>query len=145
LFDWWTDLSPEDSSLVKLLKRRQIISRTPQLILLHDEEQMYFKRMAFDVKVTLERPERWISEYDGKDARARSEYALKSEDNGSTTLSYHTRIEPKGFFTKAFSPFVKPFVRRVFAGEMKIFVRTLEGIIGKAILAAGRVCERVHP
>ena len=126
VFDWWTDLSPEDSCLVKPLKSRRIISKTPEFILLRDEEEMYFRRMAFDVKVTLERPERWISEYDGKDARARSEYTLRSEKDGSTRLSYHSRIEPKGFFTKIFSPVVKPFVKRVFAGEMKIFTRTLE-------------------
>ena len=126
VFDWWTDLSLEDSTLVKPLKSRRIISKTPELILLRDEEQMYFKRMAFDVKVTLERPERWVSEYDGKDARARSEYTLRSEKDGSTRLSYHSRIEPKGFFTKIFSPMVKPFVKRVFAGEMKIFIQTLE-------------------
>src|SRR5487761_1407406 len=120
VFDWWTDLSLEDSTLVKPLKSRRIISKTPELILLRDEEQMYFKRMAFDVKVTLERPERWVSEYVGKDARARS------EKDGSTRLSYHSRIEPKGFFTKIFSPMVKPFVKRVFAGEMKIFIQTLE-------------------
>ena len=125
VFDWWTDLSPEDSALVKPLKSRRIISKKPELILLRDEEQMYFRRMAFDVKVTLERPKRWISEYDGKDARARSEYTLRSEKDGSTRLSYHTRIEPKGL-TKIFSPLVKPFVKRVFAGEMKIFTRTLE-------------------
>ena len=126
VFDWWTDLSPDDSKLVKPLKYRQIISKTDNLILLRDEEEMYFRRMAFDVKVTLERPERWISEYDGKDAKARSEYILRSEKDGTTTLSYHTRIEPKGFFTKLFSPVVKPFVRRVFAGEMKVFIRALE-------------------
>jgi hypothetical protein len=50
VFDWWTDLSPKDSSLVKPLKSRQIISKTPELILLRDEEEMYFRRMAFDVK-----------------------------------------------------------------------------------------------
>ena len=87
VFDWWTDLSPEDSCLVKPLKSRRIISKTPEVILLHDEEQMYFKRMAFDVKVKLERPERWISEYNGKDACARSEYTLRSEKDGSTKLS----------------------------------------------------------
>jgi hypothetical protein len=127
VFDWWTDLSPDDSKLVKPLKYRQIISKTDNLILLRDEEKMYFKRMAFDVKVSLERPERWISEYYGKDAKARSEYTLATERDGTTTLSYHTRIEPKGFLTKLFSPVVKPFVRRVFAGEMKIFIQTLEG------------------
>ena len=120
------NLSPDDSKLVKPLKYREIISKTDNLILLRDEEEMYFRRMKFDVKVSLERPERWISEYDGKDARARSEYTLRSEKDGTTTLSYHTRIEPKGFFTKLFSPVVKPFVRRVFAGEMKIFIQTLE-------------------
>ena len=125
-FDWWTDLSPEDSTLVKPLKNRQIISKTPKLIVLRDEEEMYFRRMVFDVKVTLERPERWISEYDGKDARARSEYTMSSEQDGTTTLSYHTRIEPKGFLTKLFSPAVKPFVKHVFAGEMKVFIRALE-------------------
>jgi hypothetical protein len=126
VFDWWTDLTPDDSRLVKPLKSRHIISKTPNLIVLRDEEEMYFRRMAFDVKVTLERPERWISEYDGKDARARSEYTLRSENDKTTSLSYHSRIEPKGFFTKLFSHIVKPFVKRVFAGEFKIFIRTLE-------------------
>ena len=126
VFSWWTDLSPDDSTLVKPLKSRQIISKTPLLILLRDEEEMYFRRMAFDIKVTLHRPERWISEYDGKDARARSEYTLKSEKDGTTTLSYRTKVEPKGFLTKIFSPMVKLLVKRVFAGEMKIFIQTLE-------------------
>jgi hypothetical protein len=126
VFDWWTDLSPEDSKLVKPLKSRSIISKTPELILLRDEEEMYFRRMAFDVKVTLERPERWVAEYDGKDARARSEYTLLSEKDGTTTLSYRSRVEPRGFFTRAFSPMVRPFVKRVFAGEMKTFIQTLE-------------------
>jgi hypothetical protein len=126
VFDWWTDLSPEDTKLAKPLRSRRIISKTPELILLHDEEEMYFRRMAFDVKVTLQRPERWVAEYDGKDARARSEYVLRAEGDGTTTLSYHSRVEPRGFFTKALSPVVKPFIRRVFAGEMKTFIRTLE-------------------
>lgn len=126
VFDWWTDLSAEDSNLVKPLKSRNIISKTPELILLRDEEEMYFRRMAFDVKVTLERPERWVAEYDGRDARARSEYALRPEKDGTTTLSYHSRVEPKGFFTKVFSPMMKPFVKHVFAGEMKTFIRVLE-------------------
>lgn len=131
VFDWWTDLSPEDSKLVKPLKSRSIISRTPKLILLRDEEEMYFRRMTFDVKVTLERPERWVAEYDGKDARARSEYVLRSERDGTTTLSYHSRVEPRGFFTKALSPVVKPFVKSVFAGEMKTFIQTLEEDYGR--------------
>lgn len=125
VFDWWTDLSPSDSSLVKPLKSRRVISKTPTQILLHDEEEMYFRRMSFDVKVTLERPVRWISEYDGKDASARSEYILTPQD-GATTLNYHTKIEPKGALTRLFSPIVKLFVRHVFAGEMKIFIETLE-------------------
>ena len=126
VFDWWTDLSPQDSRLVKPLKSRQIISKTSSVIVLRDEEEMYFRRMAFDVKVTMEKPDRWVSEYDGKDARARSEYTLTTEEDGTTLLSYHTRIEPKGFLTNIFSPVVKPFVKRVFAGEMKIFIRALE-------------------
>ena len=126
MFDWWTDLSPDDSRLVKPLKSRQIISKMPNMIVLRDDEEMYFRRMIFDVTVMLERPDRWISEYDGRDAKARSEYTLRSEKDGTTTLTYHTRIEPKGFFTRVFSPIVKPFVKRVFAGEMKVFIRTLE-------------------
>lgn len=126
VFDWWTDLSPDDSKLVKPLKSRRIVSRSPNLVVLQDEEEMYFKKMKFDVKVTLDRPERWVSEYEGKDARARSEYILKSENDSTTTLSYHTRIEPKGALTKIFSPVVRPFVQHVFASEMKIFIQTLE-------------------
>jgi hypothetical protein len=60
------------------------------------------------------------------DARARSEYVLRSEEDGTTTLSYNSRIEPRGLLTKIFSPMVKPFVRRVFDGEMKTFIRSLE-------------------
>ena len=130
VFDWWTDLSPDDSKLVAPLKKREIISKTSSLILLRDEEEMYFRRMKFDVKVTLERPDRWISEYEGKDASARSEYTLREEplenEIMTTTLSYHTKIEPKGFFTRLFSPVVKPFVKRVFTLEMEIFIRKLE-------------------
>jgi hypothetical protein len=130
VFDWWTDLSPEDSKLVKPLKKREIISKEANLIVLRDEEELYFRRMKFLVKVTLERPNRWISEYDGKDATARSEYSLHEEKNRdqivTTTLYYRTRIGPKGFFTNLFSPLVKPFVRRVFASEMKVFIRKLE-------------------
>lgn len=126
VFDWWTDLLPEDSKLVKPLKSRSVVSRTPQMILIRDEEEMYSKRMIFDVKVTLKRPERWVAEYDGKEAHAKSEYSLRQEADGTTTLSYHTRVEPTGFFTSVFSPVVKPFIKRVFAGEMKTFIRALE-------------------
>src|SRR5437870_2434521 len=108
IFDWWTDLSPDDVKLAKPLKKRQIISKTPNLIVLHDEEQMYFRRMSFDIKVTLNRPDSWISEYDGSNASARSEYSLKSENDGSTTLKYHSRVEPKGMLTRNFSFIVKP-------------------------------------
>jgi hypothetical protein len=131
VFDWWTDLSSEDTGLAKPLKSRKIISRTPQAILLHDEEEMYSRRMAFEVKVTLERPEKWVAEYDGRDAHAKSEYLLRQEADGSTSLFYHTRIEPRGFLTKLFSPVVKPFVRRVLVGEMKGFIKTLEEEYGR--------------
>ena len=56
VFDWWTDLSSDDSLIVKPLKSRRIVSKSTNLIILRDEEEMYFRRMAFDVKVTLERP-----------------------------------------------------------------------------------------
>ena len=126
VFEWWTDLSSEDSKLVEPLRSRTVVSKTPEVILLHDEEEMYFKRMAFDVKVTLNGPEGWNAEYNGKDARASSEYKLSQADDGGTVLSYHTRIEPSGFLTNVFSPIVKPFLRRVFANEMETFVKTLE-------------------
>jgi hypothetical protein len=45
VFDWWTDISPEDSGLVKPLRKRSVVSRTPLLILIHDKEEMYFRRM----------------------------------------------------------------------------------------------------
>jgi hypothetical protein len=125
VFDWWTDLKSEDSKLVKPLKNRRIISRTPEVIVLEDEEEMYFKRMKYAVRVSLQRPESWVSKYDGKDAIAVSEYVLKSEGN-VTTLLYHTRIQPKGFLTNAFSFLVKPFVKRIFAGEFRIFISKIE-------------------
>lgn len=137
IFDWWTDLSPEDSNLVKPLKSRRVVSRTPELVLLRDEEEMYFKRMVFDVRVALERPERWTSEYDGKDAHARSEYVLRQEKDGTTTLSYHTRIEAKGLM-KLLSPVAKPFVRRVFVGEMRNFIQKLEEEYAGQQKAAGQ-------
>jgi hypothetical protein len=126
VFDWWTDLSPEDVKLVKPLKSRKIISKNPHEILLQDEEEMYFKKMRYDVRVMLFRPAKWISEYEGKDATAKSTYSLTSEADGCTTLHYSTSIEPKGFLTRTFSCIVKPFVRRVFVGEMDIFIGTLE-------------------
>lgn len=126
VFDWWTDLSPDDTKLVDPLKKRTVLSRTFETILLHDEEELYFKRMKFDVKVTLHRPDSWISEYDGNDANATSVYTLSSTDDGITVLSYHSKIEPKGFLTNMFSPVIKPFIARVFAAEMKVFIRELE-------------------
>ena len=61
VFDWWTDLSPDDSKLVKPLKSRTVLSRSPDRILVRDEEEMYFKKMSFDVVVTLHRPDSWIT------------------------------------------------------------------------------------
>jgi hypothetical protein len=112
--------------LVKPLKSRKILSKTPEKILLHDAEQMYFRKMEFDVEVTLHRPESWTSVYTGKIADARSDYNLRPETDGSTTLMYKTMIEPKGFFTRIFSPIIKPFIKRVFVGEMDVFILTME-------------------
>ncbi len=126
VFDWWTDLSPDDAKLVKPLKNRKIISKTAKEVVLQDEEMMYFRKMKFEVRVTLERPERWSAQYVGKAASARSEYLLRPEENGTTTLFYHSVIEPKDFLTNLFSPIVRHFVKRVFSGEMDIFNSTLE-------------------
>ncbi|MDA4130107.1 MAG: hypothetical protein OK457_05015 [Thaumarchaeota archaeon] len=141
VFNWWTDLSPGDVELVKPLKKRQILSKTPDLILLGDEEQLYFRKMMFDVTVRIERPSKWISEYKGKVARARSEYALKTEADDSATLFYSTRIEPKGIFTKTFSFLLTPFVRRVFVGKVDVFIDCLEKnfVIGNNLLPLVRI------
>jgi hypothetical protein len=150
VFDWWTDLSPDDSKLVKPLKSRKIINRTPSTIKLHDEEEMYFKKMSFDVTVTLERPTRWVSEYDGNIASAKSEYLLVPESDTQdskpvTKLHYHTRIEPKGVITGLFSPIVKQFVKRVFAAEMKVFIRELEAEYERTRLEQDKTERRPKP
>lgn len=126
VFDWWTDLRPEDAKLVKPLKAREIISKTRDKIVLHDTEQMYFKRMEFDVIVTLRRPGSWTSEYNGNSAQARSEYRLEHGPKGSTILNYSTAIRPNGSIIRFFSPIVKPFIKRIFVSEMDIFIATLE-------------------
>jgi carbon monoxide dehydrogenase subunit G len=126
VFDWWTDLQPEDSKLVRPLKSRRIVSRSADKIKLHDSEQMYLKQMEFDVEVALQRPNSWIAEYHGRVANARSVYNLKSESDGTTNLNYSTKIKPEGFFTKLFTPLIKPFVKKVFVGEIDVFIRTLE-------------------
>jgi hypothetical protein len=126
VFDWWTDLSPDDCKLVKPLVGRTILSRSQDRILLHDEERMYFKKMAFDVEVTLHKPDSWIAEYNGASAKAKSEYVLKAEADNSTTLFYKSTIHPTRLLTRLFSPLVQPFVKRIFVSEMKIFINTLE-------------------
>lgn len=133
VFNWWTDLSEDDPKLVKPLKSRKIISRAPDKIVLQDEERMYFRRMSFDVQVTLDRPKEWVALYDGTSARAKSEYILSSNEPGITHLQYHSRIEPKDQLTRLFSPIVKPFVKRIFSGEMDVFVRELESEFRKNI------------
>lgn len=137
VFDWWTDLSSDDSKLVKPLKSRKIISRTNDNIVLEDEEEMYFKRMKFDVTVALYPPDLWVSEYSGKSASARSEYRLISRSPEETTLMYSTEIEPSECFVRAFSLFVKPFVRHVFASEMTVFISALEEEFRKKIAEGG--------
>jgi hypothetical protein len=108
VFDWWTDLSPQDTKLAKPLKSREIISKSPTQILLRDEEVILGRKMIFDVRVTLNSQEHsWIAEYSGKIAKATSEYKLISEQPSEdsrrvlsvTRLRYHTTVYPKGFFT----------------------------------------------
>jgi hypothetical protein len=136
VFDWWTDLSPSDTALAKPLKSRKIISRSPTQVLLQDDEVILHKRMKFDVRITLARPNAWIAEYDGKVAKARSEYTL-SDEGGSTKLFYHSIIEPKGFLTKLFSPIIAPFVKRVFYSEVDGFIRVLEEDYRKQLAKSG--------
>jgi hypothetical protein len=126
VFDWWTDLQSTDTELVEPLKKRTMISRSSNLLVLRDEEQMYWKKMVFDVRVTLSRPESWVAEYSGDAATARSEYRLSALDGDTTLLSYQSSIEPSGVLTRAFAPVVAPFIKRIFASEMDTFNATLE-------------------
>jgi|GEM_PF-2418135 hypothetical protein len=135
VFDWWTDLSPQDTKLAKPLKSREIISKSPTQILLRDEEVILGRKMIFDVRVTLNSQEHsWIAEYSGKIAKATSEYKLISEQPSEdsrrvlsvTRLRYHTTVYPKGFFTNLFSPLIRPFVKKVFSEEMAGFKRAIE-------------------
>src|SRR5579875_827147 len=129
VFDWWTDLSPQDTKLAKPLKSREIISKSPTQILLRDEEVILGRKMIFDVRVTLN-----SQEYSGKIAKATSEYKLISEQPSEdsrrvlsvTRLRYHTTVYPKGFFTNLFSPLIRPFVKKVFSEEMAGFKRAIE-------------------
>ncbi|HZW56763.1 MAG TPA: hypothetical protein VFF30_10790 [Nitrososphaerales archaeon] len=134
VFDWWTDLSPDDSMLVHPLNSRTVLSRSPTEILVRDDETIFFRRMQFDVRVTLNRPDSWVAEYDGRVARARSTYTLRSLDpssNVETQLHYHTEIEPKGSLTGLVSPIAKLIVRRTFVSEFEAFTRALEQDYGK--------------
>jgi len=129
IFDWWTDLSPDDTRLAKPLESRKIISRSPTDIVLEDEEVIFGRKMAYNVRVTLNKPLfSWVAEYDGKDAKARSEYRLVSEGpNGNTTrLLYHSTVLTKGFLTNLFSPIVRYFVKRVFRREIEEFSMAIE-------------------
>jgi len=87
--------------------------------------------------MTVKRPEGWVAEHDGKDARARTEYGLSETDDGNTLLSYHTRVEPSGFLTNMFSPLVKPLVKRVFSKVMETFIKALEEEYTKKEFATG--------
>jgi len=113
------------------LKNRTVVSKTPQLVPFRDEEEMYFKRIVFDVRVTLRRPDGWDAECDSKEAHARSECTLRKDGDGSTVLSYHAKVEPAGFPTNIFSPVARPFVKRVFSNEMETFIKALEEGYGR--------------
>jgi hypothetical protein len=126
IFNWWTDFSSSDTSLAKPLKSREVVSKNPTTILLRDEELILFRRMKFDVKVMLDRPNGWTAEYKSSVANARSEYKLIPLDKNSTNLFYRSIVEPKGFFTNLFSPIIKYLVKRVFSNEMKVFAKAIE-------------------
>src|SRR5579885_2728921 len=124
VFDWWTDLSPQDTKLAKPLKSREIISKSPTQILLRDEEVILGRKMIFDVRVTLNSQEHsWIAEYSGKIAKATSEYKLISEQPSEdsrrvrciTILSYHPTTHRNVFLSTLGCPQIRPFVKKVFS------------------------------
>ncbi len=125
VFDWWTELRPEDANLVKPLKNRRIVKKEDGVILAEDFVKILGRSMKYSVKVTLKPPDVWIAEYSGRVADAVSTYRLIETPDG-TKIFYTSEIKPKGMFTRLVSPFIKGLVRRVFEKEMNDYNRALE-------------------
>lgn len=125
VFDWWTDLRPEDAKLVKPLKYRRVVKKEGEYILVEDVVRILGRSMRYDVKVTLKPPDMWIAEYSGRVADAVSTYRLTETPNG-TKILYTSEVKPKGIFTRLASPLIKSLVRRVFEKEIDDYNRALQ-------------------
>lgn len=127
VFDWFADLSSEDTKLAKPLKERKIISRSPSEIRLQDIEVILGKEIKLDVRVLFSRSDySWTGIYTSNTADARSEYRLFAEGPDRTMLRYHSVIMPHGFFTKLVSPIIAYAVKRTFRSEFDGFKKAIE-------------------
>ena len=61
-------------------------------------------------------PNKWVAEYKGKMATARSEYNLE-ESGEDTVIEYSTRIQAKGLI-RIFMPLAKYGIKITFSSEM---------------------------
>ena len=125
VFKWWTDLSEKDSKYVKPLKSRDIIEKKENIIIVEDGVKILGRKMKYKVRVTLNPPYEWLAEYEGSVAKAISRYKI-SEVGEGTRLDYESHIEPRGWFTRLFSPIISRFLIRVFSTEMDAYCRALE-------------------
>ncbi len=131
IFDWFSDLSPDDVKLAKPLKQRKIISRSPTEARLEDTEVILGKRINLDVQVFYNRSDySWSGIYTSGIADARSEYRLLiggfSVGTTTTILKYRSTIFPKGLFTKLISPIIGFAVKRTFEKEFEAFKKAIE-------------------
>ena len=72
--------------------------------------------MKFNAIVRMYPPNKWVAEYKGKMATARSEYNLE-ESGEDTVIEYSTRIQAKGLI-RIFMPLAKYGIKITFSSEM---------------------------
>jgi hypothetical protein len=127
VFDWFQDLSPDDTKLAKPLKERKVLSKSPTEAKIQDTETILGKKVNLDVHVLYNRSDySWTGTYTSNLAEAKSEYKLSSESAERTTLRYNSTIVPKGFFPKLVSPIIAYAVKRTFKGEFDVFKTAIE-------------------
>ena len=127
VFEWFTDLSPEDTKIAEPLKVRKIISRSSTEIRLQDVEEMLGRRIKLDVQVLLNRPAyHWTAIYKSDMADARAEYQLSAEAPDRSGLKYESKLMLKGSFANLLSPFIGLAIKRTFKKELDIFTRAIE-------------------
>ena len=115
-FNWWTDLHANDSKIVTPLKSRKIVSKNKKKIQTEDIVRILGLKMKFNSTVRIYPPNKWIAEYEGKMATAKSEYTLK-EFGENTVIEYSTNIQAKGLI-RIFMPLAKYGIKITFSSEM---------------------------